>query len=192
MRSCSSQSSLASFAVSIGLTTAAGVFLAATVLLSSDPGFASDPRRDISAIELPPAASNSGPTGNENTAGTCTCPGSNTPPASSSTPIDKAQREKLWPKPALADLKATLDDSDAIAALEAVQLALTEVGDGATYIWHRRHGRLSGAIQPTSSFKSASGQICRHIVMALTAGSYSRKAEGIACRQHNGVWVLEG
>jgi surface antigen len=85
-----------------------------------------------------------------------------------------------------------LDDGDAIAALEAVQLALTEVGDGATYIWHRKNGRLSGAIQPTTSFKDTSGQVCRHIVVALTSGDYSRKAEGIACRLSTGVWTLEG
>ncbi len=176
--------------VPLSLTVIAGVFLAATVMLTTAPGFAQGKRQDLGKIELPPAASdNSAPSANS---GTCSCSNNGAPPAPNSGPIDQQQRDKLWPKPAFADLKATLDDSDAIAALEAVQLALTEVGDGATYIWHRRHGRLSGAVQPTSSFKDGSGHICRHIVMALTSGSYSRKAEGIACRQRNGVWVLEG
>jgi surface antigen len=175
--------------VFLALTAGAAFLLGAFGLLSSAPGFAKDKRKDMSAVELPPV--NRGSSQADNGAGACSCPG-NTPPASNSTPIDKQQREKLWPKPFFADLKASLDDSDAIAALEAVQLALTEVGDGATYIWHRKHGRLSGAIQPTTSFKDVSGQICRHIVVALTSGSYSRKAEGIACRQRNGVWVLEG
>ena len=95
-------------------------------------------------------------------------------------------------RPKYADLKATLNASDEVAALEALQLALTEVADGATFIWHRYHGRLSGLVQPTSSFKDASGNVCRHIVMMLTSGGYSRKAEGIACRQANGAWSLEG
>lgn len=181
--------------IAVSLTAVSGFFLAATVLLTAPPGFAQASVEKfrggaVGAIEPPRAAGEA----NQDQAapGTCTC--SNGGPAGSDNPapLDREQRERLWPKPSLADLKATLDDSDAIAALEAVQLALTEVGDGATYVWHRRHGRLSGAIKPTSSFKDASGSVCRHIVVALTSGSYSRKAEGIACRQRNGVWVLEG
>ena len=29
-------------------------------------------------------------------------------------------------------------------------VALTEVGDGGTYVWYRQHGRLSGVVQQTS------------------------------------------
>ncbi len=176
--------------VTLALTAGASFFLGALVLLSSDPGFAKDKRSTQSAVEVPPATG--GTSQADQGANGCSCPGTTTPPASNSTPLDKDKREKLWPKPSLADLKALLDDTDAIAALEAVQLALTEVGDGATYIWHRKHGRLSGAIQPTTSFKDASGHVCRHIVVALTSGSYSRKAEGIACRHRDGVWNLAG
>lgn len=176
------------------LTAFAGFFLFASVLLASDPGFAQDRglSRDtlLGAVELPPKSDPAGTSAAN--PGACTCSNNGAPPASENGPLDRQQKDKLWPKPSLADLKSTLDDTDAIAALEAVQLALTEVGDGATYIWHRRHGRLSGAVQPTSSFKDAGGHVCRHIVMALTSGSYSRKAEGIACRLRNGVWVLEG
>ena len=39
-----------------------------------------------------------------------------------------------------------LDEDDEIAALEAIRVALTEVSDGASYVWHRRHGRLGGTI----------------------------------------------
>jgi surface antigen len=90
------------------------------------------------------------------------------------------------------DLKATLNGKDEVAALEALQLALTEAADGATVVWRRQHGRLSGLVQPTSSFKDESNRVCRHIVMTLTSGGYSRKVEGIACRQGDGVWSLEG
>jgi hypothetical protein len=175
--------------ISIAATGAIGFFLAATMVLGPGSTYAQSENKSLSAIEVPPAANNGGghapgATGNSTSNGSCSCP--NQP---SNEPLP---RDKLWPKPSLAELKATLDDTDAIAALEALQLALTEVGDGATYIWHRKHGRLSGAIQPTASFKDASGQICRHIVVAMTSGSYSRKAEGIACRTKSGVWTLEG
>ena len=177
-------------AVAIPLTVFAGFFLAAAVLMTGEPGFAQGRSQDLGSLARPPAATEDGAA--TSGAGACSCSNGGQPPASNTGPIPPEQREKLWPKPALADLKSTLDDTDAIAALEAVQMALTEVGDGATYIWHRRHGRLSGAIQPTSSFKDSTGHVCRHIVMALTSGSYSRKAEGIACRLSTGVWVLEG
>ena len=105
---------------------------------------------------------------------------------------DVRQPDKPWSVPKYADLKTTLNATDEVATLEAVQWALTTVADGATFVWHRQHGRLSGLVQPTSSFKDASNRVCRHIVIMLSSGGYSRKAEGIACREANGVWWLEG
>lgn len=95
-------------------------------------------------------------------------------------------------RPKYADLRTELDVSDEIATLETLQLALSEVGDGATYVWHRYHGRLSGVIRPTASFKGGSGEICRHLVVVLTSGSRSQRSEGIACRMDDGRWRLEG
>ena len=85
-----------------------------------------------------------------------------------------------------------LDESDERAALEAVALALAEVGDGATYVWHRGNGRLSGQVRPTASFKDQAGNACRHIVLQLTSGARSRQTEGIACRGVDGRWQLTG
>ena len=107
----------------------------------------------------------------------CSCPG------------DKA---KLWSRPKFADLKTALDVSDEIAALESVQLALSQVGDGSSYVWHRYHGRLSGVITPTTSFKDGSGAVCRHVVVTLSSGNLSRRSEGIACRLATGQWQLQG
>ncbi len=112
---------------------------------------------------------------------TCTCPESN----------GKASRPKF------AELKPpsdglALDASDEVAALSSVQHALTQTGDGSAYVWHRRNGRMSGIVKPTSSFKNASGDVCRHIIVMLTTGNKTRKTEGVACRQLNGVWNLEG
>jgi hypothetical protein len=106
-------------------------------------------------------------------------------------------KEKLWARPKFAEMPAisqpvALDESDEIAALESVQFALSEVGDGASYIWHRNNGRLSGLVQPMTSFKDGQGQICRHVVVILTSGSNSKKAEGVACRAPSGQWKLEG
>jgi len=108
-----------------------------------------------------------------------------------------APKEKLWARPKFAEQPSVarpvmLDETDEIAALESVQFALSEVGDGASYIWHRNNGRLSGLVQPLTSFKDQQGQVCRHVVVILTAGSNSKKAEGVACRANSGQWKLEG
>jgi hypothetical protein len=109
----------------------------------------------------------------------CTCPNPDNAPSH-------------WQRPKLADQKIKLDEDDEIAALEAVRLALSEVGDGSTYVWHRRNGRLSGMVQPTASFKNIGGNVCRHIVLIMTSGTQSGRVEGIACRLSNGRWQLDG
>ena len=85
-----------------------------------------------------------------------------------------------------------LDEKDEIAALERIQFALSEVGDGKTYVWRRWHGKLSGLIQPTASFKDPNGKVCRHLLVMMTTGPNTRKQEGIACRLPSGRWQLEG
>ena len=108
----------------------------------------------------------------------CTCPGQDAP-----------AREA---RPKFADLQTNLDETDEIAALEAVRIALSEVGDGSTFVWKRENGRLSGVIKPTSSFRNVDGKICRHLIIVLAAGVRTSKIEGVACRLGNGRWELDG
>lgn len=113
--------------------------------------------------------------------------------ADKTAPCACADSETRRSPPAFrADPRASLDDNDRLAALEALQLALSEVGDGASYVWHARTGRLSGVVKPTQSFKDPVGRICRHITVLLTAGNHSRRTEGMACRLASGIWQLEG
>jgi outer membrane surface antigen len=111
------------------------------------------------------------------------------PPCTCSTP---QQAPSATPRPRLADHSQDLDDSDEIATLEAIRVALTEVGDGSSFVWHRDSGRLSGVVQPTASFKDASGRVCRHLIVILTTGARSGRVEGVACRLTDGRWQLEG
>ena len=85
-----------------------------------------------------------------------------------------------------------LDEKDEIAALERIQYALSEVSDGKTYVWKRWHGRLSGIVQPTASFKDGNGKVCRHLIVLMTTGANTKKQEGIACRLPSGRWQLDG
>jgi hypothetical protein len=88
--------------------------------------------------------------------------------------------------------RAATEPGDEIAVLDAVDIALTQAGDGSTYYWRRGNGRLAGAVRPTSTFRDADRRICRHIEMELRLGTYKRRTEGIACRGADGVWLLEG
>lgn len=100
--------------------------------------------------------------------------------------------QKLWPAPKYAAARPALDALDERAALQAVHVGLSELGDGATFFWHRAHGLLSGSVRPTSSFLDAEGRVCRHVVLTLSSNGYARSAEGIACRLADGSWLLEG
>lgn len=82
--------------------------------------------------------------------------------------------------------------ADKRATLEAIRFALTEVADGATYVWRRQSGPLKGIVRPTSSFRDGTGRVCRHLVLGVSLGRLKRKIEGIACREGTGRWSLSG
>ncbi len=94
--------------------------------------------------------------------------------------------------PAPDDTRDLLSRTDELAALEAIQRALSSVADGATYVWRPDHGYLNAVIRPTQSFKDRHDRVCRHVMIMLNSGTFSRRAEGIACRLQDGLWSLEG
>ena len=94
--------------------------------------------------------------------------------------------------PPLPEVKPRLEPGDEIAILDAVEIALTQAGDGATYVWRHDNGRVGGAIRMTGTFRDDTGRTCRNLEMMLTAGTYSRRRDGVACRQRDGVWELVG
>lgn len=81
---------------------------------------------------------------------------------------------------------------DRTAALESVQLALSRVADGATYVWHRGHGRLGGVVHPTRSYRDDNGRVCREFTVMYASGTLSAKTRTHACRLDNGIWSIEG
>ncbi len=103
--------------------------------------------------------------------------------------------EALQNAPGNADKRpvtAKFDEVDAVAALEGIGTALAEVGDGGTYVWHRRDGVLSGMAQPSASFKDLLGHPCRHLTVMLNTYGRSSRIDGIACRTAHGRWELAG
>ncbi|MGI9406961.1 MAG: hypothetical protein ACR2O4_11385 [Hyphomicrobiaceae bacterium] len=91
---------------------------------------------------------------------------------------------------ASAPFRMRLGFHDERAALQALQFALDEVGDGSTFVWHRKAGVLSGTIRPTSAFIDDKNRLCRHLVYSLKAGVRTSRIEGIACRSKAGYWQL--
>jgi hypothetical protein len=157
--------------LAVGLTAAFILFALALTL----PTFAAD--ESVPPAEPVPAPAQPLHPATPAQPGPCSCP-------------DSGPRSA---RPKFADLATRpLDEMDEIAALEAIRVALSEVGDGATYVWHRTNGRLSGLVRPTGSFKDVGGRVCRHFVLMLSSASTSGKIEGVACRLSDGRWQLEG
>ena len=82
--------------------------------------------------------------------------------------------------------------TDRAVALNALQVALTELGDGATLIWKRPSRELTGVIKPVPAFRDDEGRVCRHLTYSLSLGTFVREVEGIACREPSGSWSLAG
>jgi surface antigen len=92
----------------------------------------------------------------------------------------------------LSELKARLDRSDRVAAVQALELALSELEDGVTLVWQRPERALIGRIKPVSAFRDDQGRVCRHVVYSLALGGFQREIEGVACRETDGSWSLSG
>lgn len=90
----------------------------------------------------------------------------------------------------LPELRARLDGSDKVAALHALHMALNRTADGGKFIWRKNNRDLKGVIKPTSAFRNAHGQICRHVVYAIALGRYRKQIELVACREAGGRWRL--
>jgi surface antigen len=88
-------------------------------------------------------------------------------------------------------LPVKLELDDRVAALQAIQFTLDEVGDGSTYLWHRKAGELHGFVRPVQSYLDDQGRVCRRLKLALTVGEFSREVEGTACRAEDRRWLLE-
>lgn len=86
-------------------------------------------------------------------------------------------------------IKLELDDR--VATLQAIQFTLDEVGDGATYLWHRKEGELHGYVKPLATFRDEQGRVCRQLRLALTVGNFTREVDGAACRDEDKRWLLD-
>ncbi len=101
-------------------------------------------------------------------------------------------KTELRQKPIFKDFRAKLNESDFRTALTALQIALDETGDGRTFIWQKKNNGLKGMVKPTRAFRDSNGRICRHIILSLSIDRYLKTIEGVACRESNGLWTVNG
>ncbi|MFD0988456.1 RT0821/Lpp0805 family surface protein [Methyloligella solikamskensis] len=90
----------------------------------------------------------------------------------------------------LAALRSKLDESDRNVAFNALEIALTQLGDGATLVWKRQKNGLSGVIKTISAFRDDEGRVCRKVKYSITLGTFERSVTGSACRDKDGSWTL--
>lgn len=90
------------------------------------------------------------------------------------------------------ELKSGLDRSDRKVALQALQMALNELGDGVTLVWRRPITQLTGRIKPVSAFRDDRGRVCRSIVYSLARDGQTKEIESVACREQDGRWAIAG
>ncbi|WP_069095292.1 RT0821/Lpp0805 family surface protein [Methyloligella halotolerans] len=104
-----------------------------------------------------------------------------------------ATEEQAITEPAtIAALKSKLDKSDRDVAFKALEIALMQLGDGATLVWKRQKNGLSGVIKTISAFRDDQGRVCRKVNYSITLGTYERAVVGTACRGKDGNWSLDG
>lgn len=92
----------------------------------------------------------------------------------------------------LTELNTGLDRSDRTVALQALHMALSELGDGVTLVWRRPVSQLSGRVKPVSAFRDETGRLCRSVVYSLARGGREKEIEGVACREQDGRWGIKG
>jgi surface antigen len=102
------------------------------------------------------------------------------------------KRHSMTEPATIAALRSKLDKSDRDVAFKALEIALTQLGDGATLVWKRPKSGLSGIIKTISAFRDDEGRICRKVSYAITLGTYEREVAGTACRDGDGSWTLDG
>ena len=88
-------------------------------------------------------------------------------------------------------LRAKLRPADEFATLYALQVALSRVGDGQTYVWARPKRKLRAFITPVNSYRADNGSICRNVIVSLALGSYMKRTKATACRASDKSWQMK-
>ena len=86
----------------------------------------------------------------------------------------------------------SLDRADLEYANHTNQQALETARTGQSITWNNPDSGHSGAITPTRTYQTTSGQYCREFQQTITIGGQPQQSFGTACRQPDGTWKIAG
>ena len=85
---------------------------------------------------------------------------------------------------------STLDRADMSYYDRTSQSALETTATGTTSRWINPDSGNSGAVTPTRTFQTNSGQFCREFSQSIVVAGQKEEAFGTACRQADGSWKI--
>ena len=83
-----------------------------------------------------------------------------------------------------------MDAADKQQQAQAAQKAFDTTPSGQTVPWRNPDTGNNGAVTPTRTYQTASGQYCREFQQTITVGGENHNAYGTACRQPDGSWKI--
>ena len=89
-----------------------------------------------------------------------------------------------------SEVGASLDKADKMYANQTAQSALESNPTGQGGSWSNPDSGHSGAVVPTKTFQTNSGQYCREFTQTVQIGNDIQEAYGTACRQPDGTWKI--
>lgn len=72
------------------------------------------------------------------------------------------------------------------------QKALEQGQPGQTFPWSNPQSGVSGTVTPSGYYQNAQGKYCREYTQTITVGGRVEEGYGVACRQPDGSWQIQG
>ncbi len=91
-----------------------------------------------------------------------------------------------------ASVGAKMDEVDRMKMAQAYQQSLEYDRVGESTTWVNPDSGNAGAIEPTRTYQTTTGQYCREFQQTITVGGKTEQAYGTACRQPDGSWKIIG
>lgn len=89
-----------------------------------------------------------------------------------------------------SQLGQALDEKDREQVAQVAQDSLENNQSGASSTWANPDSGNSGSITPVNTYKTASGEDCRDFESTINVDGKTEAAQGRACRQPDGSWLI--
>jgi surface antigen len=86
----------------------------------------------------------------------------------------------------------SLDRADMAYYNRASQNALETMPAGQTLPWSNPQSGVRGTVTPSSYYQTDNGNYCREYTQTITVGGRTEEGYGVACRQPDGSWKIQG